>query len=536
MIKLTAFLRFFIFLLLGFLSSNLVVGQLIPLDNSYTNEVNEIYSTGDSVRFTTIKPLLIQNYPSLKLDHTSYSILNKWDTVKHQYKNYWKRLLDDHLLEVHDKDVHLYVDPIMTFSVGKSNIVNPTLFMNTRGLSVYGVVGKKVQFNLSFLENQGRFPSYVDSFVRKNIVIPGQGKRRKFKGTAYDFARSDANISYAPSSRFDMVLGYGKNFIGDGYRSLLLSDNAFSYPYLRLHTNFWRINYTVLYNQYANPEFVINGNFQRKFSTIHFLSTNISKRFQIGIFESIIWQGNDTTSTRGFDLQYLNPILFLRPVEFSLGSTDNAMLGLNLKYQVSKKTFAYGQFVLDDINLQQTFKYNKQHLNNKYGIQLGIWTKSLFKIKGLNYRFEYNTVRPFTYGHRKINQNYTHYNQALAHPLGANFHEVINDFQFRRKRWYGGLHSVFAVIGEDFDGKLFGNNLWGGEAGVPELGIQTLDGLKTNYAFNQITLGWTINKVWNTNLQLQVGNRMRNNNRKSTSETFFNFGIVTNLSNYYYDF
>ena len=523
-------------LLLSFFSSA-TIAQLLPLHNAYNNEMYSVYATSDSVRSTSVKPMLLQNHPALVSAIANGFILNKWDTVKQKYKNWGQKLINNHLFEVHDKDVHLFLDPIISYSGGKATDLNKMTYVSTRGFNAYGLVGKKVQFNLAFFENQARFPIYLDTFIFKNDrVVPGQGRSRKFKGTAFDFARTDASISYVPSERFDMVLGYGKNFIGDGYRSLLLSDNAFNYPYLRLHAKFWKINYTVLYNQYANPKVEINDNFQRKFSTIHYFTLDISKKFQIGIFESIMWQGNDTTSTRGFDLQYLNPVLFLRPVEFSLGSTDNAMLGLNFKYQLSKNSFAYSQFVLDDINLQQTFKNKKQHLNNKYGIQLGFWTKDILKLKGLNYRLEYNTVRPFTYGHRKINQNYTHYSQALAHPLGANFHEVINNFQFRKKRWYAELHSVFAIVGEDFNGNLFGNNLWGGEAGVPELGIKTLDGLNTKVGYNQVTIGWTINKEWNSNIQAQVGNRFRKNDVKSTSETFFSFGIVTNLSNYYYDF
>lgn len=510
--------------------------QLIPLHQNYTNEVNSLYASFDTIQYTAMKPLLLQNHPKLKVSDTEYSLLTKWDSIAPKKMKFFKSLLYNHLLEVHDNDVHLYIDPILSITAGKATDLKAITYLNTRGASVYGQVGKKVQFNLTYFENQGRFPEYVDSFIRANNVVPGQGRRRGFKENSFDFSRSDAYVSYAPSNRFDMVLGYGKNFIGDGYRSLLLSDNSFSYPFLRMHTKFWKINYTVLYNQYSNPRNLINENYQRKFSTIHLLNVDVSKKLEIGIFESIVWQGNDTTSTRGFDLQYLNPILFLRPVEFSLGSTDNAVLGLSAKYKMSKRAFLYGQFILDDINLQQTLKYKEQHLNNKYGIQLGIWTKNLLNVDGLNYRFEYNTVRPFTYGHRKTNQNYTHYNQALAHPLGANFHEVINNFTYRKKRWYGEFHSVFAMIGEDYKGKLYGNNLWGGEAGVPSLGIYTLDGLKTKFGYNQLTIGWTLNKVWNTNIQLQVGNRFRKNDVRSQSETFVNFGIVTNLANYYYDF
>jgi hypothetical protein len=48
-----------------------------------------------------------------------------------------------------------------------------------------------------------------------------------------------------------------------------------------------------------------------------------------------------------------------------------------------------------------------------------------FGIKNLDLQVESNRVRPFTYSHGDSVANYTHYNQALAHPLGANFQEFI---------------------------------------------------------------------------------------------------------------
>jgi hypothetical protein len=490
----------------------------------------------DSARFTSVKPLLFQTIQPQILDTNKQTILKDWLTRKRAYENLGDRIINGNLLEVHKDDVHLSLNPVLSFTVGKAGDQEKPIYLSTRGVNLQGMVGNKVHFGSTFFENQARFPGYVDSAIKANGAVPGQGTARSFNETGFDYARSEGYVSYTASPRFNAVLGYGKNFIGDGYRSLLLSDNSFVYPYLRVQASFWRFNYTVLYNQYNNPRYMIGGTNQRKFSTIHYLNYTVNKRFQVALFESIIWQARDSTSVRGFDLQYLNPVIFLRPVEFSVGSTDNALLGLNMKYQLTKKTFLYGQMVLDDINIGETLKNKKQHLNNKYGFQLGAWTNNLFSLTGLTYRIEYNTVRPFTYGHRKINQNYTHYNQPLAHPLGANFHEIINRLNYTNKRWFAQIHSVFARIGEDYGNQTFGSNLWGGEAGVPSLGSKTLDGLKTRFAYNQLTAGWTVNPAYNLKLQLQVGNRYRKNSIRSESETFFNVGIVTNLSNYYYDF
>ncbi len=48
-----------------------------------------------------------------------------------------------------------------------------------------------------------------------------------------------------------------------------------------------------------------------------------------------------------------------------------------------------------------------------------------FGIKNLDLQLEHNRVRPFTYSHFDSVANYTHYNQPMAHPLMANFKEVV---------------------------------------------------------------------------------------------------------------
>ena len=46
---------------------------------------------------------------------------------------------------------------------------------------------------------------------------------------------------------------------------------------------------------------------------------------------------------------YLNPLIFLRPLEFALGSPDNAFIGITGKYKLYKNGFIYGQLGLDDL-------------------------------------------------------------------------------------------------------------------------------------------------------------------------------------------
>ncbi|MBT8327424.1 MAG: hypothetical protein KJP21_06855 [Bacteroidia bacterium] len=46
-------------------------------------------------------------------------------------------------------------------------------------------------------------------------------------------------------------------------------------------------------------------------------------------------------------------------------------------------------------------------------------------VNNLDLQLEFNQVRPHTYQHEFKSQNWIHYDQSLAHPLGANFRETV---------------------------------------------------------------------------------------------------------------
>jgi hypothetical protein len=477
-----------------------------------------------------MKPMLLQNLPA----DSSSSLLNAFSFSKERLP-LSKRIWNGHLVDFREEGISVSADPVFSLATGRSSAQQQGTFISSRGVNLTGIAGKHFSFGSTFVENQGRFNNYVDSFIRKYGVVPGQGMVRSFHSNAYDFAWSQAYLAYN-RQHFDAILGYGKNFIGDGYRSLLLSDNAFNYPYLRLQARFGHFQYTVLYNQYLNTNYIIDGSYQKKWSTIHYLQLGLGKRWQLGLFESVIWRAKDSTIKRGFEWNYLNPVLFIRPEEFALGSPDNIQMGFTARYKLGKSSYLYNQVFLDDLNIHESLANHEQHLNNKYAIQLGWWQSNVFTVPGLNYRLEYNTARPFTYGHRIVQQNYTHYNQSLADPLGANFHELINQLEYSKDRWYASFHSLLAWIGEDDKGTLSGSNLWGGEAGAPMLGDYTLEGLKTNLYYHELSVGWYVNKAWNLSLELQGGVRKKVNTKSEQSESFFSVGLKTGLWNHYYDF
>ena len=127
----------------------------------------------------------------------------------------------------------------------------------------------------------------------------------------------------------------------------------------------------------------------------------------------------------GFDLSYLNPIIFYRSAELENGSPDKVTLGLNVKANVFKNTQLYGQFILNEFLFSELTHYSRGAVVNKQALQMGLKHIDLFGIKNLDIQGEVNIIRPFVYQHYDSASSFTHYNQPLAHPAGANLRELV---------------------------------------------------------------------------------------------------------------
>jgi hypothetical protein len=291
---------------------------------------------------------------------------------------------------------------------------------------------------------------YLDTNHNVGQSILGLGMKNDSLNT-YQLHHVEAYASYTPNSYFNFLLGQGKNFWGDGYRSLLLSDNAAAYPFFRINSTFWKVRYTNLWALHKDHRYENYQGVQNKFIVAHQISWNIIKNLNFSVFETIIWQGKDTMNNRNFEPNYLNPIIFFRPVEYSIGSSDNAMLGATLKYVWNQKWVAYGQLLLDEFYLKEIRAKNGWWAN-KYGIQVGLKGFDLFGIENLSFLAEYNMVRPFTYSHVTSLQNYAHHDQSLAHPLGSNFKEGIVWLRYALGQFYFHSRTIYAEKGEDIYG------------------------------------------------------------------------------------
>jgi hypothetical protein len=358
-------------------------------------------------------------------------------------------------LEVKSNDFFLALNPILQFQQGFESGYNKSIFLNSRGVSVRGLIGKKVGFSAFITENQERGPQFYQQQVTKFKAVPGVGFYKPFKTNGYDYFDARGYITFAAVKNYiDIQFGYDKNFIGNGYRSLFLSDWGNSNLFLKINTKIWKFNYQNLFMELM-PQFKKSGDtlLDRKYAAMHHLSMNVTKWLNVGLFEGVIFGRKNR-----FDFQYLNPIIFYRHIEGTVGSPDNAVAGIDFKANVAHRVQLYGQLLLDEFILSEV-KNNPTSWVNKWGIQAGLKYIDAFGIRNLDVQIETNRVRPFTYSHNDTIANYTHYNQPLAHPLGANFQEVLAIVNFQpTPKWYITAKAIYYYQGLDSAGKNFGSN------------------------------------------------------------------------------
>ena len=393
-------------------------------------------------------------------------------------------------------DYLVKLNPLLHFEIGKDLNYEGLRMVNKRGLALRGMVGNQTGFETQITETQAIFPDYLHQKINNERAIPGEGRFKFYQSRVggdnlfapgVDYLSAAGSIAWKPLDRVHLQFGHGKNFIGNGIRSLFLSDEAAPYLFFRINTDFWRIHYQNLFMELTgqfNP--YPDGLTPKKYAALHHLSLNLGKRANIGLFEGVVFG-----RTHGFELQYLNPIIFYRSVEYHLGSPDNVMLGADFTFNFLRHGQFYTQIFIDEFSFDQL---NTGWWGNKHGIQAGLKWINIAGITNFDGQVEYNRVRPYTYTHNSVEGNYTHYNQPLAHPLGANFAEWLLQLQYKpTKKWTIAAQWQYYKQGIDnvTDSTNVGSNIFLPNSLVP-----------VNNPYNNKLLQGTLTRVMNTQLTI----------------------------------
>ena len=437
-----------------------------------------------------------------------------------------RKIFNEHLFDVRKKDYTFYADYLPDLQLGRdiNNKINTNL--NTRGYQLGGSIGSKFFFYSSGYEDQGVFPAYLNNYINKIDFVPGEAYDRSFGKSTKDWSYVTAIVSYTPIKQLNITLGEDKNFIGDGYRSLLLSDFAAPYPFLRLTATVGKVQYMLMWTNMEDlfaPKFDTFGNNRRKWVLFHYLDWTVSNRVSFGFFNALIAQdASDTGVPHGFDVNYINPVIFASTLGPSKPVPDNVLMGFTAKYKILNKTAIYGQVLLDKVNSSSTGGTNA---GNTGGVQLGFRGSDLFKIKKFNYLFEFNTVKPYTYSNGALLTNYTDYSQPLGDPLGANFNEFIGILNYSIGQFDFMGHLSYAKYTYD-------PGFLSSETSTSTTGAA----INSTLYYGEGTVSYLINPKYNLRFELGGLVRDEKNDLGSKKTAVITFGLRSTFRDLYHDF
>ncbi|MEO8446512.1 MAG: capsule assembly Wzi family protein [bacterium] len=235
----------------------------------------------------------------------------------------------------------------------------------------------------------------------------------------FDFTNGYLKFHSNPSEDMDLFVQIGREQLkyGLGYsKRLVLSGDAPNMDFIKFNLNYGIVSYSSIFGSTVGE---FNKDVSKNF-TKYFIANRIKlsfkKLFDIGIGESII-------ASRGFELAYLNPIIFYKFVEHSLQDRDNGTIFADFQTHFIKNFELQGTFFLDENILSNLADMSKQ--SNKTAFQLGFFYYEPIGIKNLSLIFEYSKLRPYLYTHFNPKNTYTAFGEILGNPIGPNADQLF---------------------------------------------------------------------------------------------------------------
>jgi hypothetical protein len=463
--------------------------------------------------------------------------LSDADTERWQRKDYegfiMRKLKTEHLFQVRKNDFTLNGDVIINLEMARQlNSSGKRLYTNSRGYRFNGTIGSRFFFETSFYESQAVLPYYMDSVAvfrgNTNTIsdlnsgkgrgsIPGYGRWKPFNTSSnysFDYTLVTGTVGVRINKNSFVQFGSDKQFVGYGYRSLLLSDVSAPYPFLRLHLAFFenKLTYTTNYAMLQSLERLpdgISGNedlFARQGARFSYLHFEPKHWFGIGLFDATTWTFFKNSTPR--NSLYFSPHAFA----YNQKGIVNHLMGLNAHVNPLPFLMAYTQVAANTRNA------------TNLGYQFGL--KILDPIPGLNVTLEYNHVAAgmyesnnsadSLYASQEPFQNpvtlnyYQHNDQMLGHPLGVESNETLLRVQYRLRD--------FMISG----------------AYNHVLKTKSLTAIDSDYF--QFEAAYIFNTRSNTQLVVGNINRTEHKSVNTIHDTYTYIAFRTQLTNRYFDF
>ncbi|OJW82692.1 MAG: hypothetical protein BGO69_06890 [Bacteroidetes bacterium 46-16] len=465
------------------------------------------------------------------------SVSGEWDLEhdgaipsKHPVFNTFYRRQPD-LVYVNTPGFFLSLNPVLGIqgTYETVNSASQSLLSHTEGLALRSCIADRVGISVTLTNNYEEPVSFVTNRAVQAHALQGVRGENVIATGKYQYIQGEGTLDVALiKDHVNATAGYGRHFIGDGIRSLFLSDYAAPAAYLQLSTRIWKLRYQNLYMQ-LTPQFIPAMGMQHthKYATMHHLSVNLTRWLNFGLFEAVVFDRSGH-----FEIGYMNPIILYRQTERALGSPDKVNLGIDFKAIAAGHLQFYGQFLLNEFTASQFFSHNG-YWANKWGLQLGAKYFDAFTLKNLDIQAELNMVRPYTFTHYDSTANFTHYNQPLAHPLGAGFRELIARLHYQpANNLFIDLKAMYYQQGVDTGSANYGSDIFKDyDTRSQDFGVHMINGPKTTCTLLSLNLSYRLRE----NLFIDLGAVNRNFSYEgdlypANTSTYFYGGLRLNMA------
>lgn len=450
------------------------------------------------------------------------------------------------LIAVRSEEYCFFINPVLNLQIGRDAFTDRPTYINSRGVTVDGKIGDNLTFTTLFIESQGYFPESMNEYFRRKGSALGWTLHRGYRENGFDFPYSIGQVSYNAGKFFNLSAGHGNHSFGEGYRSLFLDDHTIPYGFFRIETTVWNFKYINLFTSMSDisRDRMTSGRYLPKYTAMHYLSWNISKRFNLNFFESIVIGADTTGVQRGFDVNFFNPIILYRALEANRGfNTGNTMIGIGASYKLYKRLTAYGQLSFDDFSFEGFRQLRQGHFLNFFAWQAGVRYTEAFGIRNLFLLAELNQARPFMYSHRSTLTNYEHLGLPLAHPWETNFREVVGIGTYNFKRWEIQVKVNVGYRGTDTSSANWGNDIRRSyeDRANGDLGYFMGSPARRNIFLTTLRCAYVLQPIVNMRLEASFHHRsesfsLDHPSLQSHPINWFSFGIRTALFGWKDDF
>lgn len=342
-----------------------------------------------------------------------------------------KSPLPIHLYEGYSDKGSFILDPLVTAQFGKNESIKT--YQGSIGLRIHGDIANKIGFYGSYTYNSERDPLYVQDYIAARKAVPGIAAFNTGSNGKINYSDFRLGVTAHAGKYIDFQVAYDQFFIGEGFRSLYLSNFGSPYLFAKVHAQIGRVSYTTgVARTFAPYEIIDNGLRDQgrpsNYMVFHYVSWQTTKWLKLGFYENNMFNNE---KNGGIQLGMLNPFIFNRAMSQNVGNSGKSSIGLDFKANVAKRVSLYGTLLINEFVAKEVFNYGAGDWRNKHAIQFGAKYVDAFTIKNLDLQAEYNWIRPYTYTDKWAVNNFVHYNQPLAHPLGANFNELVGILNYR---------------------------------------------------------------------------------------------------------